>query len=166
MLENPEVLNKTAQNIYRDILNDKTTKKFLKVKISDQIFGINATDVEDILNAQKVDHIPLAPNYIVGSLNLRGKIVTVIDIKKKYGLQEKKEMTGGEENLNVVLSVNDEFYSILVDNVYEVLDLELDKIDLNPPTLESKWKHISSGIYQLENELLILLETQELIKSI
>ncbi len=162
-MKNKTLASLKSHDIYYDMLSEIETQKFLKVQIAGQVFGINAIDVEDIIDDNDINNIPLAPDYIVGSINLRGKIVTVMDLKKKYNLSHQEEER--KRHLNVVMSINDEFYSILVDKVYEVLDLNMDDVDFNPATLDKKWQNISSGIYQLEEELLILLETQELFKK-
>ena len=162
-MKNKTTASLKSHDIYYDMLREIETQKFLKVQIAGQVFGINALDVEDIIDNNDINNIPLAPDYIIGSINLRGKIVTVMDLKKKYNLSHLEEER--RRHLNAVISINDEFYSILVDKVYEVLDLNMDDVDFNPVTLDKKWQNISSGIYQLEEELLILLETQELFKK-
>ena len=136
---------------------------FVSVYVGDQLIGMPILKVRDILGPQKITRIPLAPPEILGALNLRGRIVTVIDLRLKFGLTAPETL---DNSMNIVIEHKDELYSLLVDRVGEVLTLVHNKFEQNPGTLEANWRELSSGVYQLENCLLISLDIDHLFASI
>jgi purine-binding chemotaxis protein CheW len=139
--------------------DDVDTKEFATVSIADQLFGIPVLQVQDVLSPQHIARIPMAPPGVAGVLNLRGRIVTAIDVRRRLGLP-KAETTGAE--MSVVVEYNNELYSLLVDEVGEVMVCRTDSIGPNPPTLDPVWQEISKGIVQLEDRLLVILHVQRL----
>src|SRR5271168_2781875 len=95
---------------------------FVSVTILDQMFGIPVLQVQDVLGPQRITRIPLAPAEVAGSLNLRGRIVTAIDLRTRLGLPKR---AAGEKSMSVVVDQDGEAYSLLVDNVGEVLSLSV-----------------------------------------
>ncbi|MBI1301130.1 MAG: chemotaxis protein CheW [Alphaproteobacteria bacterium] len=144
--------------------NEETssTKDFLTVFIADQVFGIPVLQVQDVLREQKVTKIPLAPPEVAGSLNLRGRIVTAIDVRKRLGL-EKSENTN---SMSVVVEHNHELFSLIIDRVGDVLSLKNSAFEKNPGTLDPVWRDISTGIYQLQDSLLVVMDVSKLLENI
>ena len=130
------------------------------MNIQGHLFGIPVLTVQDILGVQKITRIPLAPKEIAGSLNLRGRIVTAIDVRLRLDLPPRP---AGEKAMSVVVDQGGELYSLMVDSVGEVLSLPLAKFERNPPTLDSKWREFSMGIYRLEGNLLVVLDVGRLL---
>jgi purine-binding chemotaxis protein CheW len=128
---------------------------YLTVKIGVQPFGIPVLCVHDVLAAQKVTRVPLAPPWIAGALNLRGRIVTVIDVPKKLGLPDRDNADPG---MYVVIEHQGELYSLMVDDVGEVMSPPAHSFEQNPANMEAGWRDISKGVYRLDGELLILLD--------
>ena len=139
---------------------------YVTMCIDKQLFGIEVKNVRDVLRQQKVTPIPLASPEISGSLNLRGRIVTVINLRRRLNLPTREENIGGKPNSNtfVVVEHKGELYSLMVDSVGEVLTASNDKIENVPSNLNSGWKDIASGIYKLDGELLVLVNVQSLLK--
>lgn len=129
---------------------------FVTVYVDHQLFGIPVERVQDILVPEKIARIPLAPPEVAGSINLRGRIVTVIDVRTRLGL-EKQENTGGNV-MCVTVETGQELYSLRVDSVGNVLSLPVRSIEQNPSTLDPRWRTISAGVMRLEGELLIVLD--------
>jgi purine-binding chemotaxis protein CheW len=129
--------------------------------IEGQLFGIPVLVVQDVLGPQKITRIPLAPPEVAGSLNLRGRIVTAIDVRMRLQLARKKAETG--EGMSVVVDMKGELYSLRVDQVGEVLSLPAAKFERNPPTLDPLWREFSTGIYRLEDKLLVVLDVPRLL---
>ncbi len=128
--------------------------------IEGQMFGIPVLTVQDVLGPQKITRIPLAPREVAGSLNLRGRIVTAVDVRLRLGLRNQ----GGEsKGMSVVVDQGGELYSLLVDQVGEVLSLPAAKFERNPPTLDPMWREFSAGIYRLEDKLLVVLDVAKLL---
>jgi purine-binding chemotaxis protein CheW len=139
------------------------SKEFLIIHIGTQKFGIPVLQIQDVLGPQSITPIPLAPKGVAGALNLRGRIVTTIDVRETLNLKNKCE---NSRNMSVVVEHEQELYSLVIDNVGDVLDLDDGLYESNPPTLESKLKEVSSGIYRLEQELLIILDVSKLLESV
>ena len=135
-------------------------QEFVTVMIEDQWFGIPVNSVRDVLGAQRIARIPLAPDEVAGSLNLRGRIVTAIDPRVRLGLPDREE---GEQAMSVVVEYDGELYSLLIDQVGEVLKLPSNRFEHNPASLDSRWRDISSGIYRLDDRLLIVIDIDRLM---
>lgn len=128
---------------------------YVTVYVEDQLFGLPVERVQDILIPEKIARIPLAPPEVAGSINLRGRIVTVIDVRTRLGLPKRE---GDGPVMCVTVEQGQELYSLQVDNVGNVLNLPLRGIEPNPSTLDSRWRQLSVGVVRLDNELLIILD--------
>ncbi|MCD8563036.1 MAG: chemotaxis protein CheW [Alphaproteobacteria bacterium] len=142
----------------------KRSSDFLTIMIGDQTFGIPVLQVQDVLGEQKVTKIPLAPPEVAGSLNLRGRIVTAINVRKRLGLPENDNKSG--KQMSVVVEHDNEFYSLIIDRVGDVLSLTDDTFEKNPSTLDPLWREISSGIYRLSDKLLIVMDVPKFLNSV
>lgn len=134
--------------------------EFVTIKVDQQLFGIPVLDVHDVLRQRSVTRVPLSQKEIAGVMNIRGCIVTVINVRACLGL-DVHECT--QKTMNVVISSQEELYSLQVDSVCEVLSLPIELFEKNPPTLIETWRQISDGIYRLDNELLIVLNVEHLL---
>jgi len=139
------------------------SKDYLTVMIAGQRFGIPVLQVQDVLREQKVTRIPMASKEVAGSLNLRGRIVTAIDVRKRLGLQKKND---GEPSMSVVVEHKNELFSLVIDSVGDVLCFKDKYYESNPGTLDPIWRNISTGIYQMENELLVIMDVSRLLEDI
>lgn len=137
------------------------TQDYVTMMIAGQLFGLPVLTVQDILGPQKITRIPLAPSEVAGSLNLRGRIVTAIDVRLRLGLPPRAE---GEPAMSVVVDHRGESYSMLVDQVGEVLSLKSSDYERNPPTLDARWRDFSDGIYRLNDKLLVVLHVAQLLQ--
>ncbi len=138
-------------------------KEFLTIKIDGQMFGIPILQVQDVLGEIKVTRIPLAPPQVSGSLNLRGRIVTAIDVRKCLGLTP---LENTERRMSVVVMHDDELYSLIIDNVGDVLTLQDKDFEQNPATLDITWKSVSLGVYRLDGQILVILDVPKLLLSL
>lgn len=136
------------------------SQEFVTVTIADQLFGIPVLSVQDVLGPQKITRVPLAPPEIAGALNLRGRIVTAVDVRRRLNLPARPE---GEEGMSVVVEHRGEPYSLLIDNVGEVLSVPMGAYERNPATLNSRWREVSGGVYRLDGKLLVVLEVERLL---
>lgn len=133
---------------------------FVTMRIDKQLFGVPVKYVRDVLREQRVTRIPLAPPEVAGSLNLRGRIVTVINLRKRLSLHEKESATPG---MFVVVEHKNDLYSLMVDGVGEVLTISAGAIEKTPGNLGTSWKAVASGIYKLDSELLVIMDTETLL---
>ncbi len=144
-----------------EIAESSSTKQFVTMEVDGQLFGIPVLTVQDILRPLPVTSIPLAQKEIVGSINLRGRIVTVVDMRRRMSLPPLEEGTGC---MHVVADHKDEQYSFVVDSVGEVLSLAMDDFEQNPANLPENWQNVSLGVYRLEKRLLVVLDIESLLK--
>lgn len=147
-----------AENVHQT----SKTLEYLTILIDDQKFGIPVLQIQDVLREQKVTRIPLASPEVAGSLNLRGRIVTAIDVRKRLNVK----IDPSKRSMSVVVEYNQELYSLIIDKVGDVLSLDQNRIEKNPGTLDSKWRDISDGVCQLDSELLIIMDVPRLLDSI
>lgn len=139
---------------------ENNTEKFVTIKICNQLFCLSAMTVKDVLLAQSITYVPLVSKEVMGLLNLRGRIVTVIDLRVKMGMEP------SENRLNhksLVVEHDDNLYSFVVDEVTGVHDISLNEIEHNPENLSEGWKKYCSGIYKLEKELMVILNVDGLL---
>ncbi|WP_119423050.1 chemotaxis protein CheW [Desertibaculum subflavum] len=140
------------------VSSDNSTAEYVTVTVDGQMFGIPVLSVQDVLGPQKITRIPLSPPEIAGVLNLRGRIVTAIDLRRRLRLAARPE---GERGMSVVVEHKGEPYSLIVDSVGEVMALPESAFERNPPTLSARWREISGGIYRLDGKLLVVLEVDK-----
>ncbi len=133
---------------------------FVTLTVADQLCGIPVLGVRDVLGEQIITRIPLASREIAGSLNLRGRIVTAIDLRRRLGLPDAPQ---GTPPMSVVAEQGGELYALLVDQVSEVMTLPLSSFEANPPTLPPHWAEFSAGIYRLQDRLLVVLDVTRLL---
>jgi purine-binding chemotaxis protein CheW len=139
---------------------DQEERVFVTLTVADQLCGVPVLGVRDILGEHKITRIPLAPPEIAGSLNLRGRIVTAIDLRQRLRLPAPP---ADQARMSVVAEQGGELYALLVDQVSEVMSLKANAFERNPPTLPAAWAQFSSGIYRLEGRLLVVLDVGKLL---
>ena len=135
-------------------------RDYVTMSIGSQMFGIPVLTVQDVLGPQQITRVPLAPPEVAGSLNLRGRIVTAIDVRLRLGMPKKED---GKPPMSVVVEHEGELYSLLVDSVGEVLSLNMKDYQRNPPTLNARLRDFSDGIYRLNGALLVVLSVGSLL---
>lgn len=135
-------------------------RQFVSITIGKQSFGIPVLLVHDVLGPQRITRIPLAPKEVAGSLNLRGRIVTAIQVRRRLGLDP---LPADAETMSVVVEHQGELYSLIVDGVGEVLTLYDHDFESHPPTMSSRVREVSTGIYRLKDALLVVLDVPSLL---
>lgn len=133
----------------------------LTLTVAGQLCGVPVLGVRDVLGPQAITRIPLAPPEVAGSLNLRGRIVTAIDLRRRLSLPARGPET---KAMSVVVEHQGELYSLLADQVGDVLTLNAAERAANPPTLEASWKEVSLGVHRLGEQLLVVLDVDRLMQ--
>lgn len=134
--------------------------EYVTAWVAGQLFGIPITRVHDVFEVERMTRVPLAPAEISGVLNLRGRVVTALDMRKRLGLppreNEKKQMAIGIDH-------DSEGYGLMVDAMGEVLKLSASAMGGLPINMQHEWAAISSGIYRLEDRLMIVLDVDQIL---
>ena len=138
-------------------------RQYLALRLDKQLFGILVDTVQDVLPPMQITPIPLSPPEVKGSLNLRGRIVTAINLRAKLGIEEPEIEL--EKYRSIVIDVDGNLYSLIIDSVSEVIDIEDSQIDKLPENISAKWKDVSTGVFPMESELMIFLDSSKLLST-
>ena len=133
---------------------------FVTLLLAGQLCGVPVASVRDILREQPIARVPLAPPAIAGSLNLRGRIVTAIDLRRRLQLAP---APAGSRPMAVVTEQDGELYALLVDQVCEVIWPAQQLFEPTPATLSPVWSRYCAGLYRLENALMMVLDLTQLL---
>lgn len=128
--------------------------------LDSQMYGVEVESVQEVIRYQHMTEVPLAPNSVVGLINLRGQIVTAIDLRRRLGIQERPE---GQLPMNVVVRSDDGAISFLVDHIGDVQEIDPANLEPLPETLQGASRSMLSGTYKMKDRLLLILNTERAI---
>jgi purine-binding chemotaxis protein CheW len=138
-------------------------KDFVSFTVAGQMFGISVLEVQDILVPTKIASVPLAKPEIRGSINLRGRIVTVIDVRSRLGLPKRESEASGRQ-MGVTVETGHDLYTLLVDEVGDVISLKTSLLEPNPSTLDAVWRDFAAGVFRVDNRLMVVLDVQHMLE--
>ena len=141
--------------------NISDEEQLVTMMVDDQLFGIPILIVQDIVEPDQITPVPLAPAAIAGILNLRGRIVTVIDLRECLGAKPLPE--GSTKQMSVTVEYKGDLYTILVDSIGDVRSLPCKSFGKAPATLDENLTRICSGIFRLEGNLLVVLDVERIL---
>ncbi len=130
--------------------------------IGDALCGIDILNIQEINRQMEVTWVPQAPDYVQGVLNLRGRIVTVIDLGKKLGLSPIKPY---KDNRNIIIDSEDEHIGFMVDRISDVLLAESNKIEPAPANIGGVQGRFFKGVFKTQNSLIGVLNIDEILKD-
>jgi purine-binding chemotaxis protein CheW len=133
------------------------TQQFCTFLLKNQVFGIPVQQVQEVLKGQDMTRVPLAPEVIRGLINLRGQIVMAVDLRRRFGMEDRPEMAAP---LNVVVRTEEGVVSLLVDDIGDVLEVEASRFEDAPQTLQGEQRELVKGVYQLPDHLMLVLDTE------
>lgn len=136
------------------------TKQLCTFYVGESYFGIPVEQVQEVVRPQPITPIPLAPKVVRGLINLRGQILTAIDLRSRLGLGQ---FDDEEKLMNVVVRTDESPVSFLVDEIGEVLDVNEDAFEAPPDTLQGDMRSLIGGAYMLERRLLLALSVERTI---
>ena len=139
-------------------------RQFVTIRLGGQMFGLPIDKVQDVFMPDNFTFVPMARAQIAGVLNLRGRILTAIDLSQVLDMQA-VNITNAERPAVSVQFAN-ESYGLLTDIIGEVMTLSDESIEPNPVNLDPEWAKVSSGTYRLESELLVILDVDTLIEGL
>jgi purine-binding chemotaxis protein CheW len=135
-------------------------KQFSTFVVDRLLFGVEVEKVQEVIRYQEMTRIPLAPPVVKGLINLRGQIVTAVDLRCRLGLRER---AATDLPMNVVIRHDDGAVSLLVDEIGDVLEVEDEAFELPPGTLSGEVRELIRGVYKLKEALLIALDTDKIL---
>jgi len=135
--------------------------EFVTVLIADQLFGLPISRVHDVFMVDRLTRVPLAPPEIAGILNLRGRVVTTIDMRRRLDLPAREE---GRGNMAVGIEHRGESYGLLIDSVGDVLKISAASRDPNPVNLDLRWSRVAEGVVQLDDRLMVVLDVERVLE--
>lgn len=133
---------------------------FVTFSVAEQRFGVPVSRVQDILMPERIAPVPLAPTAVRGSINLRGRIVTVIDVRTRLGLGAD---AAADKAMGVTVEHRGEFYTLLVDRIGDIVQLPPQLWEDRPSTLDAAWREVTSGVFRLDEGLMVVLEVDRLL---
>ena len=136
-------------------------KQFATFWVDGLYFGVEVNQVQEVIRHQAMTRVPLAPPVVSGLINLRGHIVTALDLRKRLGLRERAQ---GQLPTNVVIRTADEPVSVLVDEIGDVVEAEEGTFELPPDTLDNKAQGMICGVHKLKDRLMHVLEAESVLR--
>jgi purine-binding chemotaxis protein CheW len=152
-------------------MNDQTNKElegenldetiqYVTIYICDQLFGLPISRVHDVFVPESMTRVPLSRPEVAGVLNLRGRIVTAIDMRRRLGL---KPLADVENLMAIGIEFKEESYGLIIDSVGEVLDLSESSKEAVPSNLDPRWAEIAAGVHRLDNNLMVILDVDRVL---
>ena len=134
-----------------------TAQQYCTFYLDGLFFGVEVKKVQEVIRYQEMTRVPLASNVVSGLINLRGQIVTAIDLRRRLGLSERP---AGRLPMNVVVRSDEGIVSLLVDEIGDVQEVAADLLENTPETLRGEARTLIHGAYKLEGRLLLVLDTE------
>lgn len=137
-----------------------TQQEFVTMRLGQQLFGISVLAVQDVMRHQHIAPIPLAQDVIAGSLNVRGRIVTAYNMRRRLGMDAYPDP---KNIMMVVVDYQHELFALMVDAVGDVLSLQMNRFEKIPSNMDAGWRALAAGVFKLEKELLVILDVAHVI---
>jgi len=139
----------------------ESVTEYVTVMIDGQLFGLPISRVQDVFMPDRLTRVPLSSPEIAGVLNLRGRIVTAIDLRRRLGLPSRSD---GRPPMAVGIELKGESYGLLIDSVGEVMKLADGTREPNPVNLDARLARVSAGVHRLDKQLLVILDVDRVLE--
>jgi len=142
------------------VVNDEDVNRWVTFEMDNESYGISVTDVHEVLRFTEIAPVPGAPSFIIGIINLRGNVVTVIDTRSRFGLPPKEI----DDSTRIIINeIDGQQVGILVDSVAEVVDIHTMDIEPAPNVGNEDTARYIQGVTSLNGELLIIIDISKLL---
>jgi purine-binding chemotaxis protein CheW len=138
------------------------TEQFCTFFLKEQLFGVPVQQVQEVIRYQEMTRVPLVPEVIRGLINLRGQIVMALDLRRRFGLEDRPK---SQLPMNVVVRTQEGPISLLVDSIGDVVEVEEETFEEPPQTLDSSMRMLITGVHKLEGRLMHILNTGQACES-
>ncbi len=132
--------------------------QFCTFRVDELFLGVHVEEVQEVILSQPMQRVPLAPPTVRGLVNLRGQIATAIDLRCRFGFPK---LSPDCESINVLVNVEDEMMSLLVDEIGDVVEVDAEAVEEPPPNMEETRRELVHGVVKLEDCLLLVLNTRK-----
>jgi purine-binding chemotaxis protein CheW len=136
--------------------------EYVTVMIGGQLFGLPISRVQDVFMPDRITRVPLSAPEIAGVLNLRGRIVTAIDMRRRLGLPPRSD---DKPSMAVGIELKGESYGLLIDAVGEVMKLGEETREPNPVNLDGRLARVSGGVHRLDGQLMVILDVDHVLNT-
>ncbi|MCK9239814.1 chemotaxis protein CheW [Desulfocurvus sp.] len=130
--------------------------------IGEEEFGVDILKVQEIIRTMEITRVPKAPDFVEGVINLRGNVIPIIDLRKRFGLETRAH---DKHTRIIVIEINNMIVGFVVDSVSEVLRIPANTVEPPPPVVAGLESEYISGVGKLEDRLLILLDLDRLLSG-
>jgi purine-binding chemotaxis protein CheW len=137
--------------------------EYVTAMIGGQLFGLPISCVQDVFMPERMTRVPLASNDFAGVLNLRGRIVTAIDMRARLGLPKNED---GKPPMAVGVDLRGESYGLLIDSIGEVLKLTDDGREETPVNLDPWMAKMAAGVHRLDGQLMVVLNVDRVLEIV
>ena len=145
-----------AQNV------EQTVTQWVSFSLGDECYGTDVMDVQEVLRVTEIAPVPGAPSYVIGIINLRGSVVTVVNTRTLFGLMPRDI---DDSSRIIIIEVEQKVLGILVDSVAEVVDIPQDAVEAPPNVGNDESSRYIQGIYTSGDTMLILIELNQLLSD-
>jgi len=135
--------------------------EYVTASIGGQLFGLPIARVQDVFMPERITRVPLSSTEIAGVLNLRGRIVTVIDMRARLGMPKNDD---GKPAMAVGVDLRGESYGLLIDQIGEVLKLSESGREQNPVNLDHRMAKLAGGVHRLDGQLMVVLDVDRVLE--
>jgi purine-binding chemotaxis protein CheW len=143
--------------------DNQSVTEFITALVDGQLFGLPIEQVLDVFVPAHLTRVPLAPFEIGGVLNLRGRIVTVVDMRARLGLPKNDD---GKPPMAIGVDLRGESYGLLIDQIGEVLKLADEGREENPVNLDPRMAKLAGGVHRLDGQLMVVLDVDRVLEIV
>jgi len=137
------------------------TQQFTTFTLEGHLFGVEVETVQEVLRHQVSTRVPLAPDAVGGLINLRGQVITALDLRRRLGMPDRGE---DQRPMNVVVRTEDGAVSLLVDQIGEVIETDATHFEVPPDTVPAAARELIRGAYKLDGALLLALDVPRAVE--
>jgi purine-binding chemotaxis protein CheW len=143
-------------------MHAESETEFVTILVADQLFGLPIAHVHDVFMVDRLTRVPLASPEIAGILNLRGRVVTTVDMRRRLDLPAREGVRG--RVMAVGIEHRGESYGLLIDSVGEVMKISAANREPNPVNLDPRWAQVADGVVQLDGRLMVVLDVERVLE--
>ena len=144
----------------RQVTKPQQQSELLTCRVGDQWLGMQVRHVREVVTPQPSTEMPMAPDAVMGLINLRGRVITQLDVRKVIGLQDRET---DHYRVAIVETLSGEDFGLVIDEVGEVIDLDPDMYEKTPKTLDRVWRDVSEGVLKQEERVVVLVNVERFI---